>query len=165
MFHNYEPDVVDLCYQFLKKTPMSIDTIQSYPILHGDKVYDILTQYQKIFVDIVNLPYFSGNTFYLDEKIWRPILTKTPFIVQGPQNFIKNLKKLGFQTFDRWWNEGYSEDPPDYQVGLIIENIQMISNWDIQKLSTVYNEMKPILDHNYNVFMSLNQHTFKKAFD
>lgn len=165
MFHNYETDTVDLCYQFLKETPIKVDNVESYPILHGDKVYNIMSSYQQAFVDITNLAYFSGNTFYIDEKIWRPVLTKTPFIVQGPSNFLANLKKLGFQTFNRWWDEGYSEDPPDCQVKLIIANIQMISQWDTQKLSTVYEEMKPILDHNYEVFMSLNQSSFRKAFN
>jgi hypothetical protein len=165
MFHDYEPDTVDLCYRFLKKTPIKLDNIKSYPILHDDKVYDIMSLYQQAFVDITNLAYFSGNTFYVDEKIWRPVLTKTPFIVQGPRNFLENLKRLGFQTFSKWWDEGYSEDPLDYQVRLIIENIQMISSWNTKTMSAVYADMKSTLDHNYEVFMSLDQSVFKKAFD
>ena len=166
MFHDYESDTVDRCYKFLKKTPIKVDNVESYPIFYHDgKVYDIMPLYQQVFVDIINLAYFSGNTFYVDEKIWRPVLTKTPFIVQGPNNFLENFRRLGFQTFDQWWDEGYSEDPPDYQVRLIIENIKMISTWDTQKLSTVYAEMKSTLDHNYAVFMSLNESVFRKAFD
>jgi hypothetical protein len=164
MFHDYDPVTVDRCYLFLKKTPITIDAVESYPILHGDKVYDILMQYQKIFVDIVNLPYFSGNTFYLDEKIWRPILTRTPFIVQGPRNFLQNFRRLGFKTFDRWWDEGFSEDPPDYQVIEIIKIIDKIAQWDLNRINNTYDQMKSVLDHNYKRFMELTAQEFKKIF-
>ena len=39
----------------------------------------------------------------------------TPFIVQGSQWFLHRLRDMGFQTFDRWWDEGYSEDPANHQ--------------------------------------------------
>jgi len=165
MFYDYDAEQVDTAFNFLKVTPLKLDEIVSYPILHEDKVYDILDYYPQIFVDIVNQTYMTGNTFYLDDKFWRSIITKTPFIVQGSQNFLLNLKRLGFKTFDCWWDEGYSQDPPDYQVKLIIENLQMISTWDTQKLLKVYEEMKPTLDHNYEIFMSLNQSAFNKVFN
>ena len=37
--------------------------------------------------------------------------------------------------------------------------------WDTQKLLKVYEEMKPTLDHNYEIFMSLNQSAFNKVFN
>jgi hypothetical protein len=164
MFHDYDLDTVDRCYRFLRHSPITIDPVASYPILHGDKVYDIMQQYQKVFVDIINLAYFSGNTFYLDEKIWRPILTKTPFIVQGPRNFLHNFRRLGFKTFDRWWDEGYSVDPPDYQVGLIIKNIRQLSGLSIDQVTAMYQDMRPVLDHNFKLFSSLTPLDFKLVF-
>lgn len=155
----------DHCYNLLKCSPITVDHVQRYPILHGPKVYEIIDHYDTVFVDIVNLAYFTGNTFYIDEKLWRPIVTKTPFIVQGPQNFLSNLKRLGFQTFDRWWDEGYSEDPADHQVVGIIENIREISQWPIDKISEVYKAMTPVLEHNYDRFLSLTVNDFKKVFD
>lgn len=165
MFHDYSENQISMAIDFLKYCPLKLDKIISYPILHEDKVYDLLDYYQHIFVDMVHQTYFTGNTFYLDDKFWRPIITKTPFMVQGPQWFLKNLKKLGFKTFDQWWDEGYSEDPPDYQVRLILENIDMISSWDSKRLRSVYEDMKPTLDHNFEVFMFLDHKTFNKAFN
>jgi hypothetical protein len=154
----------DRCFDLLSIAPLTLDKVQTYPILHGTKVYEIMDYYSNTFVDIANLAYFTGNTFYIDEKLWRPIVTRTPFIVQGPQNFLNNLKKLGFKTFDRWWNEGYSEDPSDHQVHGIIENIREISKWPVSKLQDLYNEMQPVLDHNYSRFMDLTAKDFKEAF-
>ena len=89
--HGYSWDEVEQSIEFLKKCPLKLDDITEYPILHETKVYDLIDYYQDIFVDIVNQTYFSGNTFYLDDHLWRSIITKTPFIVQGPQNFLENF--------------------------------------------------------------------------
>lgn len=164
MFHDYTPKQIDQAFEFIKNTPIKLDEIKSYPILHEEKVYDILDYYPNIFLDIVNQTYFTGNTFYLDDHLWRSIITKTPFIVQGPQNFIKNLRRLGFQTFDQWWDEGFSEDPPDVQVVEIIKIIDEIAQWDLDRITTTYDQMKSVLDHNYKRFMELNYKEFSKEF-
>lgn len=158
--NGYTWEQLEQAIDFLKHCPLKLDDIQNYPILHETKVYDLLDYYSDIFVDIVNQTYFTGNTFYIDDHVWRSIITKTPFIVQGSQNFLINLRELGFRTFDQWWDEGYTEDPPDYQVNLIKENIDYIASKSIRELSDMYNEMIPVLDHNFNLFQSLNPKSF-----
>ena len=162
MFGNYDQYTVDSAYKFLQTTPIKfkLDVVDTYPI-RDYKMYGINSAYPFIFVDIVSQTYYSGNTFYLDEKMWRPIMNKTPFIVQGSQNFIYNLKKLGFQTFDQWWSEGYSEDPADHQPWEILSIIENLSKLTITELSEMYNEMKPVLDHNYELFLKLDPLKFK----
>lgn len=162
MFGNYSQDEIDCAVEFLRTTPIKfdLDIVDSYPI-RDYKMYGISLAYPSIFVDIVAHTFYSGNTFYLDEKLWRPIITKTPFIVQGSQNFMHNLKKLGFQTFDRWWSEGYSEDHEDHQPREILSIIEDLSKLSVTDLSTMYKEMKPVLDHNYNTFLKLNSASFE----
>jgi hypothetical protein len=128
------------------------------------KMYGILGAYSNIFLDIVCNTYLTGSTFYMDEKIWRPIITKTPFIVHGPRNFIKNFRKMGFQTFDQWWDEGYSEDHADYQTRAILNIIDQLSRYSLTDIRDFYREMQPVLDHNYEIFMSMDQSIFKKDF-
>lgn len=166
LFYRYSKDTFDSALHLLQHAPFKIDAVDAYPILFNtDKVYDILDYYDSIFVDIVNQTYFSGNTFFLDDKFWRSIVTKTPFVVQGPQNFLHNLRKLGFKSFSAWWDEGYSEDPPDFQAQEIIKVIDTIAQWDTSKLQTVYEEMKPVLDHNYATFQNLTAQDFRRAFN
>lgn len=162
-FHGYSLDHVYNAVEFLQHTPLKYDPVDEGPILHM-KMYGILGAYADIFVDIVCNTYVSGDTFYLDEKIWRPIITKTPFIVHGPKNFIQNLKRLGFQTFDQWWDEGYSEDSAECQTSAILHAIDKISRYSVADLRNLYDEMRPILDHNYEVFLSLNRSAFLAAF-
>ena len=125
----------------------------------------LIDQYKKFFVEIVCETCYSGRAFFPTEKIWRPIMMKVPFIVQGPQNFLQNLRTLGFKTFDQWWDEGYSEDPTSYQITAITDIIEGISKKSNQDLHLMYQEMQPILQHNLDVFNSLTAEKFSKLYE
>jgi hypothetical protein len=162
MLHRYDPGLIDDSFCLLKQGPISLDMITQYPIcVDLPSANKIIDRYPEIFVEIVYQPFCLGRTFFLDEKIWRTIGTRTPFIVQGPRYFLQNLKKLGFKTFDKWWDEGYSEDPPDYQVGLILEIINGLAQKSHEELKNIYEEMKPVLDHNHDRFVSLTPKDFE----
>lgn len=156
--------LISECVQTLSECPFQIETVESYPILTPTHM-NIAKVYHNFFVEIVAETYFTGNTFYPTEKTWRPILLKTPFIVQGPQDYLYNLKKLGFQTFDKWWDEGYSEDPADYQIVEIQKVIDTISKWSDSKIQKVYNDMKPVLDNNFECMQNLSSEDFKRVFE
>lgn len=154
MKYNHSWEDIDSAISLIKQSPLTIDTIRQYPILSPETL-NITKIYPDFFVEIVCLTYFTGDTFYLDEKIWRPILAKTPFIVQGPQWFIRRFRELGFKTFQQFWDEGYSDDSSDYQPTAIIDIIKFLANKTLQDLKSMHLDMKEILDHNYNLMMSL----------
>ena len=142
--------------ELLRAAPITIDSIDQYPILNPTTL-NITKLYPDFFVEIVNLTYWSGNTFYIDEKIWRPMLMRTPFVVHGPQNFIKRLRALGFQTFDAWWDEGYSEDPPDCQLPAIAHIIDQLAARDLDTVRNMYAQMQPIVEHNYQLLKRIGK--------
>ena len=145
---------------FLSQCPIKLNNKDiCYPILH-DQHNDIHTYYSKFFVEIVCETYYSGESFFPTEKTYRCIAMKTPFIIQGPTWFLENLKKLGFKTFSKFWNEGYSEDPPAIALLGILEVINTLQKLTAQEISTMYNEMKPILEHNYTTLMNLTNSDF-----
>ncbi len=116
---------------------------------------DIMLKYRKIFVDIVCETMFSGDVFSIDEKMARCLHTKTPFIVFGSTNTLKQYKKIGFKTFDRWWNEDY-----DYATGVnrllqIKAVIDRIAGKTIDELKKMHYDMTQVLDHNHNVYHEL----------
>jgi hypothetical protein len=122
-----------------------------------------LDQYNDFFVEIACESYFTGKTFFPTEKTWRAITMRTPFIIQGPQNYLKNLKLLGFKTFDRWWDEGYSEDPADYQPLEILKVIEYLNTKTLDEIYNMYLEMHDILEHNYQTLQSLKTEDFFKV--
>jgi len=154
---------IDGVARFLQNCPMTLDSV-NYPILM-DQHYNINSEYPRFFVEIVCESYFSGKTFFVTEKTWRPIRQKTPFIVQGPQWFLKNLQRLGFQTFDSVWSEGYSEDPADHQPGEIRALIDRISQYSIVQLEELYHSLSPILEHNYERLNELTAEDFLRVYE
>lgn len=157
---------------FLLGCPLKLQNQHSYNIdstsalnpaqqlLAADRL-QFLQNYQTFFVEIVCESYFTGNTFFPTEKIFRPILLKTPFIVQGPRYFLHRLREMGFKTFDHWWDEGYAEDFPDWQLKEITTVVDSLSDLPASQLTTMYQQMQPVLEHNYSLLTQLN----KKDFD
>ena len=153
----------DNACKLIKASPLSLDQIDGYPILMPETL-NITKVYPNFFVELTSLTYFSGDTFYVDEKIWRPMLMKTPFMIQGPKDFITNLHKLGFKTFGNYWDEGYSQDDSNCHVPAIIENIKRLSTMSLVELKEMYQDMNSILEHNFIRLMSINDQDFKNAF-
>jgi hypothetical protein len=123
-------------------------------LLQQDKDF-FLDQYNHFAIEIVGETYFSGNTFFPTEKTWRPILLKTPFIIQGPTGFLKNLRDLGFKTFRDYWDEGYDEDPYPWSVKEIIKVIDDLATRTPQQLHDMICDMQDILEHNHERFLDL----------
>ena len=149
-------DCVDDAIELIKAAPVRLDDVDQCPILNPATL-NITKLYPEFFLEIVNLTYWSGNTFYIDEKIWRPILMRTPFIVHGPANFLPRLQKLGFRTFGKWWDEGYSEDPDGWQLTEIPKLLDCVSQWSIDELESAYTDMKQTVDHNFHLMKSLKK--------
>jgi len=153
--------IEQLC-KFLQKCPIKTQSVD-YPILMNHHL-DIAPDYQNFFVEIVCETYFTGNTFFTTEKIWRPIALKTPFIVQGPVNFLHNLRQLGFRTFDAWWDEGYNKDTAEWQVTLIKELIDTLATKSKQELKIMYDEMESVLEHNRQRLWTLTPQDFLQLY-
>jgi hypothetical protein len=151
-------------YELLSSDPLTLDLPACQDTISVPANLGLIDYYPQFFVELVNLSFYSGQTFYVDEKIWRPMLMRTPFIVQGPQNLIRNLHKLGFETFHEFWDEGYSEDPPDCQVRAIIEIVQQLARKNQNDLAAMYAAMSHKLEHNRNLLRLLKADDFDRVF-
>jgi hypothetical protein len=151
--------------EFLEQCPLKIvDEEITYPIFQHNYT-ELRKHYQDFFVEIICETYFSGQTFYPTEKTWRAVTMKTPFLIQGPVNFLKNLRKLGFKTFYQWWDESYDEDGGLLGINTILRNVDRLSKMSTVELQSMYNDMKPVLEHNYNVLIELTDKSFDIFYD
>jgi hypothetical protein len=160
LIDTYGVDALPNAVHLIENSPLVKDEKISYPILRAQH-NNIYSEYYNFLVEIVCETYYTGRTFFPTEKTWRPMILETPFIVQGPQWFLHRLRDLGFQTFSRWWGEGYSEDPADYQPVEIVKVIDFLAKKDIAELNDMYKEMKPVLTHNRKRFMELTSKDFE----
>lgn len=147
-------DSRDQIFDFLDQLPLKTQE-HTYPIKWDQKAFDLDQQYSRIFCDIVCETYTSGKSFFVTEKTFRCIANYRPFVVQGPRHFLTNLKKLGFKTFDAWWDEGYDTDAEDARYQGIVGNINWIAEQSKNTIKQWHNEMQPILEHNVRVLKSL----------
>lgn len=159
--------------KFIKKCPITLDTLTTvdvrfsqdifYPIQHPANL-NLLQYYNDIFVDVICETYVSGRCFLATEKLWRPIIARRPFIVMSNANYLSNLKRLGFKTFEDFWPEEYdllAEVDRIYAIQTILETI---SKYSIEELHKKLIDMQKILDHNYDTFIKLSPQKISQVF-
>lgn len=144
----------------LQHAPILKDTIETYPIIMPTNVTLPCEWYRTFFVDIVCETFSNGNTFFVTEKFWRAVATKTPFIIQGAQHTLRRLKQIGFRTFDQWWDEGYDEDPYLYSQNEIKKVLNYIAGLSIDDMNKIHADMQPVLEHNYQRLLTLDFKNF-----
>lgn len=160
------PKTIDL--EFLKVCDKSESIFQHensyYPIQYPANL-NLLQFYSSIFVDVYAEPNVSGNCFLVTEKTWRPMLACRPFIVLSNVGFLENLRKLGFKTFNDFWDEGYDDYSDGERILQIESLLESIAAWPIEKCQQLLVEMGPILEHNYRVFTTLTTKKIAEVFD
>lgn len=105
----------------------------------------------------------DNNYSFFTEKIVKPILARRLFIAAGGQYYLRNLRSLGFKTFDGIIDESYDTvADPAQRATLINEQIAYLISQDQQ---TVLAKAKPIVDHNYRVILGTDWYgNFAKEF-
>lgn len=93
-------------------------------------------------------PYYT----FITEKIEKCFSAGQPFIVASTPHFLKKLKELGYQTFDKWWDESYDSET-DYKRRLtkIYRVIKTINSLPYDRLEEMYYDMQETLIHNQMV--------------
>ena len=129
------------------------------------EAYDLLELYKHIFVDIVCETWHIGKTFMPTEKIVRPLISKTPFIVYGPKNYLSNLKTLGFRTFDGFWNESYDKFSGYERLVKIIKLIEQFKIKPLPELQKILTDMDDVLEHNQNLYKKINAKDIMEKFN
>lgn len=153
---------LDEIARLVKSSP--IGNSPTYPILCPQN-FDVIKQYNSIFLDVACETYFTGHTFFPTEKTWRAIISKTPFVVQGPIDYLNNLKRLGFKTFDNYWSEEYDVIAGINRLYEIKTVIDFVGRQSVEQLNAMYADMQPILEHNYRVFQKLTFKQIKEEFN
>lgn len=154
--------------EILYNTVLSIDSnIEAVNVTNADDVFipghsaparnlTFLKTYRECFCAVVNETRFAQPFGNFSEKTLNAIFSKIPFILVAPPYTLEYLKKLGFKTFDKWWNEDYDlEENHHNRIIKIFNIIDYINSKTIEELKVIYNEMKEILDHNEEILNTI----------
>lgn len=135
--------------------PLRIDYKDKVSIPNHSFVLSAVEETQESFVYVVTETCYWERKCHLTEKIFKPIVSKMPFILVGCAFNLEYLKSYGFKTFDKWWNEDYDfiTDPLE-RMKAIGELLKSICSRSEEELEQMLIEMQPVLEHNHNLFYS-----------
>lgn len=122
---------------------------------NSNKAHDVnLEFHQTTFLNVVTETLYNKEIMFLSEKIFKPMYMLQPFVVIGNPNTLKELRQLGYKTFDRWWDESYDEEEDLVQRVLKVEIVlNKLSKLSFEELHRITQEMEETLIHNYNRFL------------
>ena len=132
-----------------KVLPLILDTtnFDRYPMEASSN--DVEHYYKDSMINIISETNFFTPEIHLNEKTYKPIAFKQPFIMMASPHSLQHLKDVGFKTFDKWWNEGYDKivnnDDRMEEINRIVEDI---SNWTDEKKVQFTHEVKDIVEYN-----------------
>jgi hypothetical protein len=141
-----------LISKFSSRLPLIIDGETDVNIMCEDFGYT-KDYYANSLVSLVTETNYDAVECTLTEKSFKPLYNKHPFLIIGAPGAMQGLRDLGFRTFGDLWDESYdSETEPGKRLQKIKNVIAQISTWDDQQILNFKLRVKPILDHNYNLF-------------
>jgi hypothetical protein len=113
---------------------------------------DIATM-QSAFVNLVTETIFYEDKVHLTEKIFKPIVARTPFLLlAGPGN-LAYLRSYGFKTFGDYWDESYDSMTNNVdRFNAVMSILKKLCNTPHHELVAMKRDMQHILDHNFNTF-------------
>ena len=116
--------------------------------------------YNQSYYSVVSETVYFNTYSFFTEKIAKPILAKRPFVSFSGQNYLKNLKQLGFKTFDNVIDESYDNI---FDLKQRMEKAwEQVEYLIAQDPFEIYQQTQEIRDHNYNLFRTTDWTTSVK---
>ena len=122
--------------------------------------YDLKTYqpYQeKAYINIIGETVFDYPYPRFTEKVFGPILSKRSFILLAPADTLKELRDIGFQTFDDLFSEEYDTvSDPNKRFRIICDLILKLNELPIDKFEKLHQKADAIHKHNLLHFKKLS---------
>jgi hypothetical protein len=153
--------------RFIARLPLILDGEENVMQMCQDYGNVTRSYYQQSLVSIVTETNFYEREVSLTEKSFKPAKEKHPFITAGAKGVLKGMHRLGFRTFNEFWDESYDDIVDDGErMNKIMEIIGQIGTWTPDQILDFRRRVKPILEHNYNVIRNASTDiTIKKITD
>lgn len=105
--------------------------------------------YNQTYYSVVAETLYSGAWTLFSEKIVKPLLARRLFVVSSSRYYLRNLRMLGFRTFDGIIDESYDTEPDDdVRVDRVLEQIKYLSDRDPKEIQRL---VEPITEYNFNL--------------
>lgn len=107
--------------------------------------------YSRCFVDVISETRFAQATSNVSEKLLQSMMFKTPFIMVAPPHTLEYIKKLGYKTFNDFWDESYdSEEDHALRLHKLYHLFEQLDQMSSSEQQQMYSEMSDVLQHNHD---------------
>lgn len=111
------------------------------------------------FWHIVTETVFYYDKLHLTEKIFKPIVSKQPFMLLAAPGNLAYLKSYGFKTFDSVIDESYDLiQDPDLRTEAVVKQLHWYCNLTLSEKTDIIKQLEPIIDYNFHHFYGEFKH-------
>ena len=111
------------------------------------------------FWHVVTETVFYYNKLHLTEKIFKPIVSKQPFMLLAAAGNLAYLKSYGFKTFDSVIDESYDLiQDNDLRTEAVVDQLSWYCNLTPGEKTDVIQQLEPIIDYNFHHFYGEFRH-------
>ena len=111
------------------------------------------------FWHIVTETVFYYDKLHLTEKIFKPIVSKQPFMLLAAPGNLAYLKSYGFKTFDSVIDESYDLiQDNDRRTEAVVEQLHWYCNLTAGEKTNIIQQLEPIIDYNFQHFYGEFRH-------
>lgn len=142
--------------QFINDPKWTVDFVKYYG--HSMSISQVIPIdiYNRTAYTVVAETNYDNRYSFYTEKTAKPIIARRLFIMFAGQHYLRNLRKMGFQTFGSIIDESYDSIADDQQRwAAACEQMSWLSKQD-QNL--ILQKARPIVEHNFNIMMSTDWH-------
>ena len=124
----------------------------SHEFISFDKFSDPVSPLHPSGMDPERIPNFTYEMFspsFITEKTYKALACKRPIIGFASAYFLKNLRNMGFKTFEPWIDESYDlEEDNERRMTAIVEELLRLNARSTSQLRKMLIEMEEVLEHN-----------------
>ena len=139
-----------------------------------ENISGIMNEHKSIYEDsmftFVTETTYYADEFYISEKTLKPIGHSHPFLVFGSVGTLRELKNMGFKTFEPFIDESYDlETDMQKRIDMIFDEIfKLVNKSDDEKIQWMEN-VKPIVDFNTNklndIYLQIQTNSLKREWE
>ena len=111
------------------------------------------------FWHVVTETVFYYDKLHLTEKIFKPIVSKQPFMLLAAPGNLAYLKRYGFKTFDSVIDESYDLiQDPDLLIEAVVDQLHWYCSLTPGEKTDIIQQLEPIIEHNFHHFYGEFRH-------
>jgi hypothetical protein len=105
------------------------------------------------FWHVVTETVFYYDKLHLTEKIFKPIVSKQPFMLLAAPGNLAYLKSYGFKTFDSVIDESYDTiQDNDLRIEAVVKQLHWYCNLTPDEKTDIIQQLEPVIQHNFDHF-------------